>query len=543
MKKIILIGTLLLIACTNKEEAPNQGGTQDKQKGCIFGKITKYYSGNANDAQVHLLDSNKIRIGSPANLSDYKFYDLDAGKYYIMISKVGFDTIRPEPISVLATGNEQESCQHIDWQISKIPSTLCVIDVNTSIKLIPLDTLDFGASLLLRRFQIYNNTEDSITWSIRWEDVQKSCNWVSEITHEGISTNNTAIISGTLASEGMLKEPVHIYIDRSKWSKDKNPALIPINGGESGWDLFIKATGNSSPELVTQTPNPNDISYTSAILHGTITDLGNPPYTIRGFEYSTASDFTTNLKSVKEAVTPDMSFSIPVLNLNVNKRYYVRAFATNNIGQTSYGKEPIPIYFDTKTPVSPQVSANSEFVDNLVASATITNAGEPPYHEIGFCWNTYFYPSFTNKKIIEKDIVETFSTTLPDSLAPEEFYRVWAYAINDYDTAYSNSMICVTELPILYKTIVTEINKNNARVEDMIVTEGNPDYIERGFYCATTTSNLTIPDNKIRVEGYGKGIFEANIHELLSDTTYYVQAFAKNILGTRYGTIISFKTK
>ena len=245
---MLLTGMFLFSGCGDDNEENKSSGEQPQSsnKGCISGKITKFYSGNQADAQVHLLDSDKNKIGSPSKITGFNFLNLDEGIYYIMVTKLEFDTIRPEPIRVLANGNGKDNCQQIDWQLSKIPSSLCVIEINNSIKLTPLDTLDFGVSQSLQRFKIFNNTENVVSWNIRWSDIKKSCDWISEITYGELSINDSSwnpengIISGTLSKEE-TSDPVSIFIDRSKWSNDKNPALVPINGG-GGWDLYITAT-------------------------------------------------------------------------------------------------------------------------------------------------------------------------------------------------------------------------------------------------------------------------------------------------------------
>jgi uncharacterized protein (TIGR02145 family) len=59
--------------------------------------------------------------------------------------------------------------------------------------------------------------------------------------------------------------------------------------------------------------------------------------------------------------------------------------------------------------------------------------------------------------------------------------------------------------------------------------------------CWATTTNPTIENNKITHNQY-LGSFECNLTGLLTNTTYYVRAFATNSAGTAYGKSIAFTT-
>jgi len=94
--------------------------------------------------------------------------------------------------------------------------------------------------------------------------------------------------------------------------------------------------------------------------------------------------------------------------------------------------------------------------------------------------------------------------------------------------------------PTLSTTLATNITSNSATTGGNITDDGGTNITARGV-CYSTSPNPTIADNKTS-DGTGSGVFVSNLSGLLPNTTYYVRAFATNIVGTSYGNEISFKT-
>ena len=95
----------------------------------------------------------------------------------------------------------------------------------------------------------------------------------------------------------------------------------------------------SLPSLTTQ--EVSGISSTTATLNGNIVFAGAPPYSERGFVYSSTNNNPTTNNDTKVVVTGagTGSFSTTVSGLIENTTYYVRAYAINTEG-TAYG-EPV----------------------------------------------------------------------------------------------------------------------------------------------------------------------------------------------------------
>jgi hypothetical protein len=108
---------------------------------------------------------------------------------------------------------------------------------------------------------------------------------------------------------------------------------------------------------------------------------------------------------------------------------------------------------------------------------------------------------------------------------------------------YGISVRCIKDndtIPTLSTDTVTEITNNSAVCKGNITLDGGTGITTRGA-CWSTAENPTIADNKTTDDG-GMGVFSSSITGLLSDTTYYVRAYATNSVGTAYGEQLSFKT-
>ena len=96
------------------------------------------------------------------------------------------------------------------------------------------------------------------------------------------------------------------------------------------------------------------------------------------------------------------------------------------------------------------------------------------------------------------------------------------------------------ELPKVKTSAVSEITINSAVCGGEVTSDGNGMISARGV-CWSTSQNPTIEDSKT-TDGSGVGSFTSNLSNLVSQTTYYVRAYATNEVGTSYGEEMSFTT-
>ena len=94
--------------------------------------------------------------------------------------------------------------------------------------------------------------------------------------------------------------------------------------------------------------------------------------------------------------------------------------------------------------------------------------------------------------------------------------------------------------PTVTSTAASVVTGTTATTGGNVTSEGTASVTERGV-CYGTSSNPTISGSKV-VSGSGTGVFTANITGLTENTTYYFRAYAKNSVGTSYGSNKSFTT-
>jgi hypothetical protein len=102
-----------------------------------------------------------------------------------------------------------------------------------------------------------------------------------------------------------------------------------------------------------------------------------------------------------------------------------------------------------------------------------------------------------------------------------------------------------TDSPWSVPTVITEFvnsTETAAFVEVNISNNGGTPITESGV-CWSTNDNPTIDDNKTTDGILDTGYFESKIEGLITNTQYYVRAYATNIEGTGYGETVSFTTK
>ncbi len=111
------------------------------------------------------------------------------------------------------------------------------------------------------------------------------------------------------------------------------------NIGIAYGDEIEFTTVEAIPQVTTQEATDVDIANGTATLHGTVTDIGDPAYTERGFVWSTQHAPTIyDNKIVANGAAIEGKYSLYTTMLPQWKPCYIRAYATNNAG-TVYGEE------------------------------------------------------------------------------------------------------------------------------------------------------------------------------------------------------------
>ena len=316
------------------------------------------------------------------------------------------------------------------------------------------------------------------------------------------------------------------------------------------------------PEV--KTAEVEDVTESEAVSGGEVISDGGAEVTARGICWSTKQNPTIEDDKTTDG-TGVGSFTSQISNLVPNTQYYVRAYATNEMG-TSYGDEKSfttleVIPEDPETPEQPEdpetpeqpeqpvgpVVITSEVTEITVNSAVcggevISSSGSVVVAR-GVCWNTSGQPTVSDTYTMDGTNVGSFTSQIPN-LVPNTQYYVRAYATNAKGvTAYGEEVSFTTLeklLPIVITAEVTDITLSSATCGGEVAFEGNVAVTARGI-CWSTSQKPTIEDNKT-TEGSGVGSFTSQIQNLVSNTQYYIRAYATNEVGTVYGEEVSFTT-
>lgn len=306
--------------------------------------------------------------------------------------------------------------------------------------------------------------------------------------------------------------------------------------GTSYGNEVVFVTRNGVMDLTTKTASGTTAFATSS--GGTITNDGGAPVTERGICWSTSQNPTTSdNKTVCGSGTG--TFSTNINGLKPATTYFVRAYGINSIG-TSYGNQigfislNGAIQLTTNTVLS--ITTNS---GNCVG--TISFDGGVSVTERGLCWSTSPNPTTADSKIISGNGTGSYTVSMTN-LASGTTYYVRAFGINSIGTWYGNQVSFTTKSGIaeLTTTAVSSITTSTANSGGSIVSNGGLTITSSGI-CWSTSENPTINDKKT-TNGTATGTFASSMSGLLSNTTYYVRAWASNSKGTFYGNQVSFTT-
>src|SRR5664280_1455895 len=209
-----------------------------------------------------------------------------------------------------------------------------------------------------------------------------------------------------------------------------------------------------------------------------------------------------------------------------NTMYYIRAYATNNVG-TAYGNEvtattsPVSLASLTTTAIS-LITMNS-----AVSGGDISSGGNDSITVRGVCWAIATGPTTANDKTTDGVGTGNFVSNLT-GLLPGVIYYVRAYATNSAGTAYGDEL-SFTTLPLTVPTVTTAIvtpGLTSAVTGGNITADGGSPVTAKGV-CWAITPSPTITDSKTS-DGSGSASFISTIPGLTNGTTYYVRAYATN---------------
>jgi len=173
-------------------------------------------------------------------------------------------------------------------------------------------------------------------------------------------------------------------------------------------------------------------------------------FTERGVCYNTAANPTVaNSKAIYTGATTGATFNVAMSGLAYATKYYVRAYAIDANGVTTYGEE-----FNFSTlPILPQLTTTEVTAITMFTAKSggnITLEGGAPITARGVCFGIKANPTISDSKTSDSTGTGVFTSSLTKLNNGTKYY-VRAYATNSAGTAYGQELSFTT---VAYPTAI-----------------------------------------------------------------------------------------
>lgn len=413
IRNISIIGILIiccgLFGCTPEDNPSGGGSTSDS--GSIYGCVTDFATGDpVSNANVQLRPSGETTLTGYDGM--YEFLDIPDGNYSITVSKAEYSELIDDYVIEVKNGKRMRR----DVQIEKLPTSLRITDMNGS----DISMLDFGedASMVAKTFNIFNNGTVSISCQLVY-----SCNWISSV-----SSIPTSISPGQT-------EPVTVSINRALLSTGQNTTILTVSSNNGSTELVVKAASAMGNPPEVQMSSVNSVTATSALCTGRMLNDHGGTLQDCGFCYSTSSSPSLNDCVVRLGPCTG-TFSFTINNLEHATTYYIRAFATTNLG-TGYSSETT---FSTASGLPTCGATTITNLDPTTAKAQSAAYATDGYRivEKGFCWAVGHTPTINDNKVVYMFDGDGAFQEYLYPLQPGATYRVRSYGKSEFGISYGS---------------------------------------------------------------------------------------------------------
>ncbi len=205
------------------------------------------------------------------------------------------------------------------------------------------------------------------------------------------------------------------------------------------------------PELTTVTLS--EVGLTSAVSGGTIITDGGEDITAKGVCWSTSANPTIEGDFKTSDGAGSANFTSNIVGLSEGTTYYVRAYATNEVG-TAYGNELSFTTNEVTGAVLTTAEPSALTSESVVVGGNITSDGGGNITARGVYWGTS--PNPTENKTNDGAGSGVFSSNLT-GLSDGTVYYYRAYATNSSGTTYGQELSFITPVTDIegnvYKTV------------------------------------------------------------------------------------------
>ncbi len=408
MRKIFLKFFVVSVFCCLTMSCSNS--LVETDSGSIFGVVTDFATGEpVQNANVQLQPSGETVLTGYDGT--YEFIDIPDGEYSITVSKAEYTDLVDDYIIEVKNGKRLRR----DAQIVKKPTSIRITDMNGN----NISVLDYGSdvSMVNKSFNIFNNGTVSINCQLVY-----SCKWISSVSSipESISSGQTV--------------PVIVKINRALLSEGLNTTTLTVSTNNGSAEIMLKATSTSgNPPKVQMYPiNSSDITATSVLCEGNISDANGGEIKERGFCYGVSSNpsLDDHVISLGSGIG---SFTYTIINLEPNTTYHIRAFATSNLG-VGYSSD-----YSFKTvsglPTCKETTITMLDPTSVMGESSVSGNGYEIINH-GFCWSTKRNPTINDQKVENGFVLDGPISAIISSLKPSTTYWVRAYAKTEFGISY-----------------------------------------------------------------------------------------------------------
>ena len=213
--------------------------------------------------------------------------------------------------------------------------------------------------------------------------------------------------------------------------------------GTNYGETKIFTTLNGMP--VVTTAEVTNVKATTATCGGNVTNNGGYAITARGVCWSHSSSTPTIEDNHTSEVADNGAFSSSMTGLEAGTTYYVRAYATNEVG-TAYG-ESVTFKTDWGLPSVVTIDPGENITSSSIGAAgNVTDDGGFEVTVRGFVYSTAPYPSLYDGVNIEAGSgVGYFSANITGITPTQTTYYIRAYATNERGTRYGEQVVITPE--------------------------------------------------------------------------------------------------
>jgi Leucine-rich repeat (LRR) protein len=282
--------------------------------------------------------------------------------------------------------------------------------------LLPTLTTDSVSNITLTSVKLYGNiTDDGETPILK----RGFC----------LSTNPTPTTADSTFVTGVGMGSFNLVVIKLKAGTKYNVRSFATNamGTSYGREITFSTLEYKLPTI--QTSPATDIGLNVVTLSGNVTDLGRGELKERGIVVSKSQKPTIDDMKFKSSITDLGEYKIVVTKLEVNTKYYVRAYTQNEAGIV-YGDE---IHFTTLDYTPAKVTTND--IANISfrtarIGGEVTNEGNTSVTERGVI--------IADRKIPSGNGLGGYMLEIGD-LSPNTTYYIKAYAVNSKGIVYGDT--------------------------------------------------------------------------------------------------------